>query len=163
LSVFAVGAATTVIGLAELTGEMLTAFLGDRLGLLRVILTATLLSAASYLAMPFFADSLPFALAALFCVFVSVECAIVTALSLYTEVLPTARATMMSGHMAAASLGRVTGALMGGPLWLMGGIRIVGIVSACITGLGIVALLWGLWGWRPDGPDSPDPQPIDLG
>jgi predicted MFS family arabinose efflux permease len=148
LSVVALGATTIIIGAAELIGEMTTAFLADRAGLVRVIASCTILMTASYFVLPFLGGTLFLALAALFFLFVSLECSIVTAISLYTEILPDARATMMAGHLAAASLGRVAGAMMGGPIWLNGGIHAVGIVSAALSGMALLVLLWGFTGWR---------------
>ena len=147
--VVALGIATTVIGVAELSGELLTAAIADRLGLLRMTITGAILAVAGYVLLPFVGQKLPFALTALFFVFFFFEFTIVTAISLYTEVLPNSRATMMSGHAAAGSLGRVVGALIGGPVWLMGGVHAVGLVSAAITGLGILSLLWGFRDWQP--------------
>jgi len=37
---------------------------------------------------------------------------------------------------------------VGGPVWLAGGILTIGFVSAAISGLALVLLLWGLRGWR---------------
>ena len=149
LGVLALGAATMIIGAAELSGEMVTAFLADRLGLFRVIVAGTILTAACYLALPMLGKTLPLALGTLFFLFISLECSIVTTISLCTEILPNARATMMSGHLAAASLGRVSGALLGGPVWLLGGIKGVGIVSACITGLALLFIIGCFSGRRP--------------
>jgi DHA1 family inner membrane transport protein len=82
-------------------------------------------------------------------VFLTVEFTIVTALSLSTELVPAVRATMMSGFFAAAGIGRVVGALLGGHLWTAGGIGFVGLLSALISGGALVSLLWGLRGWQP--------------
>jgi predicted MFS family arabinose efflux permease len=87
-------------------------------------------------------------LVGLFFIFLTYEFTIVSALSLCTELLPGLRATMMSGFLATAGFGRVIGALMGGPVWLAGGIFMTGVVSAAISGLGLLCLLWGLWGWQ---------------
>jgi predicted MFS family arabinose efflux permease len=84
----------------------------------------------------------------LFFIFLTFEFTIVSALSLCTELLPGLRATMMSGFLAAAGIGRVIGALMGGPIWLGGGIRMTGAVSAVMSGLGIACLMWGLKDWQ---------------
>ena len=149
LSVFALGIATTTIGGAELLGEILTASVGDRMGLFRLVVICTILAALSYAALPYVGQTLPLALTALFLVFTFFECAIVTAISLYTEILPNARATMMSGHLAAASIGRMVGALVGGPVWLFGGIASTGVVSAAVTALAMGSLIWGLRDWRP--------------
>ena len=148
LVVLEVGLATTVIGLAELLGETLTASLADRLGLKRAVLLALVLSTLSYLLLPVLAQTLPLALFGLFIIFLTFEFTIVTSMSLFTEILPGARATMMSAYLAAAGLGRVTGALAGGSIWLAGGLPAVCIVSAVISGLGLVSLSAGLRRWR---------------
>jgi len=149
LSIVTLGITTTVIGVAELVGEGLTASLADRLGLRRSVIIGLVLSVASYAVLPYLGQTLPIALAALFVVFLTFEFAIVSALSLCTEVVPGVRATMMSGFFAAAGIGRVVGALVGGQVWIVGGIKATGVVSALISGLGLVSLVWGLLGWRP--------------
>jgi len=147
LSVIALGMTTTVIGGAELLGETLTASLGDRIGLQRSMRTGLVLSTLSYLSLPWVEHSLPAALGALFSVFLFTEFAIVAALSVSTEVMPDARATMMSGYLAAASAGRVIGAVMGGVVWTLGGLAAVAAVSAAINALALIAFLWGLRSW----------------
>jgi DHA1 family inner membrane transport protein len=153
LTILALGAATTTIGIAELLGEVLTASVADRLELKRAILAGLLLSALSYALLPLVGRTLPLALIGLFVTFLTVEFTIVTAFSLFTEILPGARATMMSSSLAAISIGRVVGALVGGPVWLAGGLLATGWVSAAISGLALVWLVWGLRGWRasPEG------------
>ncbi len=148
LSVLALGAATTVIGAAELLGEGLTASLADRLGLKRAVLAGLALSGLSYVLLPLIGRTLPLALIGLFVTFLTFEFTIVTAFSLFTEILPDARATMMSSSLAASSMGRVVGALVGGSVWLAGGLLATGLVSAAISGLALVCLAWGLRRWR---------------
>ena len=147
LSLVALGAATTVIGVAELLGEMLTASVADRLGLKRALAAGAGLAILAYACLPVMGQTLPLALLGLFLVFLTFEFGAVTAISLFTEVLPGARATMMSAFLAVASLGRVAGALLGGPVWLGGGFLATGTVSAILTGLALLCLLWG-W-YRP--------------
>ena len=149
LGIVALGIATTVIGVAELLGEFITAFVGDRIGLPRLIAMGMILSAVCYVALPLVGMSLTLALSALFFVFLFFELTIVTSISLCTELLPEARATMMAGFLASAGLGRVVGAFIGGPVWIMGGIHATGFVSAAITGFALVFLMWGLKGWKP--------------
>lgn len=148
LSVAALGAATTVIGVAELLGEGLTASIADRLGLKRATVAGLILSALSYVLLPLVGRTLPLALIGLFFTFLTFEFTIVTAISLFTEILPAARAAMMSSNVAALSVGRVMGALVGGPVWLAGGMLATGFVSAAVSGLALVVLVWGLRGWR---------------
>ena len=141
------GLTTTIIGGAELLGETLTASLGDRIGLQRSMSAGLALSTVSYLILPLVERSLPGALGALFFVFLSTEFAIVAALSVSTEVLPDARATMMSGYLAAASVGRVIGAVLGGVVWTLGGLAAVAAVSAAVNALALISFLWGLRNW----------------
>ncbi len=150
LGIVALGMATTIIGVAELLGEIITAFAGDRMGLPRLIFIGTIVSTACYIAFPTIGINLPFALGALFFVFFAFEVTIVTSISLCTELLPEARATMMAGFHASAGLGRVVGALIGGPVWITGGIYTTGIVSGVMTGLALIVLMWGIRGWKPN-------------
>jgi DHA1 family inner membrane transport protein len=149
LSIVALGMVTTVIGIAELAGEGLTASLSDRLGLRRSAIIGVVFSGASYAALPWLGATLPMAMGSLFAVFLTVEFSIVTCLSLSTEVLPEVRATMMSGYVAAAGTGRVAGALLGGPVWIAGGMNAIAFVSVIISAMGLLSLVWGLRGWRP--------------
>lgn len=144
LSIMTLGMTAVVIGAAELLGEGLTAFLSDRLGKRRSVIIGLVLSGMSYVLLPLAEDHLLLALSAFFAVFLFFEFTIVTALSVLTEVLPTVRATMMSGYLTAASLGRVFGALVGTSIWNAGGIWAVGTASALISGLGLISLLWGM-------------------
>jgi len=57
------------------------------------------------------------------------------------------RATLIAAFFAAAGLGRILGALIGGPIWLAGGFITTGLVSAGITALALISLCWGLRGW----------------
>lgn len=148
LSVLALGAATTIIGLAELTGEGLTASIADRVGLKRALYIGLTLSVLSYLMLPLIGHTLSLALVGLFFAFLTFEFTIVTSISLFTEILPGARATMMSSNIAAMSLGRVIGALVGGLIWLTGGLLAIGLVSAAICALALMVLAWGLHNWH---------------
>jgi len=148
LSIIAIGIGTTVIGVAEFAGEALTALLSDRFGLRRSIAAGLIISSACYLILPLFGKNLSFALAGLFMVFLFFEFAIVCSISLCTEILPEARATMMSGYLAASGLGRMTGALIGGPVWLAGGLPATGIVSAAVSLLALFSFIWGERGRR---------------
>ena len=148
LSIIAIGMSTSLIGLAELSGETLTAVFADRFGLKQTVITALTLCLISYGILPVLGFTLPLALTGLFFIFLTFEFAIVTSMSLFTELLPAYRATMMSGFFAAAGMGRIAGALIGGHVWLTGGILATGLVSAAVSGLGLASLVWGLHGWR---------------
>lgn len=144
LNIATIGVSTSVIGVAELFGEILTASLADRLGLKRAITGGMILSAISYALLPVSGTSLKLALAVLFGVFITFEFSIVTAISLFTEFLPDARATMMSCYLAAASLGRICGAFLGGFVWMKSGIFAIGVMSSALSILALLLLIWGL-------------------
>ena len=148
LSIVALGFSTIVIGIAELSGESLTAAISDRLGLKRSVIAGLSLCIMSYIILPLMDNTLPFALGGLFIIFLTFEFTIVSALSLCTELLPGLRATMMSSFLAAAGIGRVIGVLIGGSVWLAGGIFVTTFVSAAISCLGLACLVWGLRGWK---------------
>jgi predicted MFS family arabinose efflux permease len=148
MSVVALGLGTSTIGMAELLGETMTATLADRFGLKRSVITGLSICILFYIVLPFLARTVALALIGLFLVFVVFEFMIVASLPLVTELLPDTRATMMASYLAAGGLGRVVGALIGGPVWLMGGILATSLVSAFISTLALAALLWGMRGWH---------------
>ena len=148
LSILAIGIGTTAIGFAELSGEMLTALFGDRFGLKRSVLVGLLLSSLSYGLLPFSEGTLPLALGGLFLIFIVFEFTIVSFISLCTELQPTHRATMMSAFYAAAGVGRIVGALIGGHVWIGGGIFATSLTSAVFSLFALASLAWGLRRWR---------------
>ncbi|MBW2467731.1 MAG: MFS transporter [Deltaproteobacteria bacterium] len=148
LSIVALGLGTSVIGIAELAGETLTATLADRLGLKRSVIGGMAACLICYGILPILGQTLGMALTGLFIIFLTFEFTIVTSLSLFTELVPSSRATMMASYLASAGVGRVVGALIGGPIWLAGGIYATALVSAAISGLALASLIWGLRGWQ---------------
>jgi len=148
LSIMALGLGTAVIGIAELAGESITAALADRLGLKRSVIGGLAACIICYSILPFLNQTLGMALTGLFFLFLTFEFTIVTGLSLFTELVPASRATMMASYLASGGVGRVVGALIGGPIWLAGGIYATAQVSAAISGLALVSLIWGLRGWQ---------------
>jgi len=142
------GLGTSVIGVAELAGEIMVATISDRFGLKRVVTFGIILCVMTYVMLPFVSRSFSLALAGLFVHFLFFEFTIISSLALCTELRPEMRATMIAGFTAAAGLGRVVGALIGGPIWLTGGIVATGMISAGLTVLSLLSLTWGLRGWE---------------
>ena len=125
----------------------MTAFFGDRMGLKRAMLVGAGMTAIGYPTLPFLGDSLYASLGDLFIIFLSYEFAIVCSFSLGTELLPSARATMMAGYLAAAGVGRMVGAFAGDALWTSGGLAAVTTTSTVTMLLAMACLGWGLRGW----------------
>ena len=149
LGVTAIGVATITIGVAELLGEGLTATLADRVGLFRSVFSGIIVSSLCFLSFPFVGNNLVFGLVLIFFLFLSLEFAIVSSMSLFTEFFPESRASMMSAFFAAASLGRVLGAMIGIPIWAFSGISGTTGVSALFL-LGSMGILgWGVREWKP--------------
>ncbi len=120
LQIAALGAASALIGVSELGGEFSSGALVDRLGKKRAVAAGLLLNALAALSLPLLGRTLPGALAGLFLFYISFEFTIVSSLPLMTQVLPSARATLMASNVAALSLGRAFGALLATPLFAAG-------------------------------------------
>lgn len=149
VSLVALGFTTVAIGGAELLGESFTALFADRIGKKKSLVIALVCVILAYLALPVMGRFLPLTLLGIFLVFLFFEIVMVTSFSLSTELVPGARATMMSGFYALSGIGRMIGVLIGGGLWKLGGITFVAWSASAFTTLGLVSLLWGLRGWSP--------------
>jgi len=133
LKIAALGAAAVVIGLSEFGGETLVVVLTDRLGKPRSIAVGLILNSLAVFMLPLFGHSLGGALIGLFMFYITFEFAVVSAIPLMTEILPSARATLMAANVASFSLGRALGALLAPSLYRWG-----------ILGSGIAAVLFNL-------------------
>ena len=146
LMLTALGALTIVIALAEVLGEFIVITLADRLGTKRTAVTGMVIAAACYFVIPSLSFSLPLAMFGIFIMFVSIEASIVSSLPLFTEILPDARAVMMSANMGAHSLGRVIGAALGGLLYKASGgdFALIGAVAGMLGVVAAVAMIRGV-------------------
>jgi len=140
LKIVALGIASAVIGFSELGGEGLTAVLVDRLGKPRAVGIGLIANSLAAMALPILGRSLPGAFVGLLCFYLTFEFTIVSSIPMMTEVVPSARATLMATNGAAHSLGRALGALLAAPLYS------VGFWGSCLAAavfnlLGVVALL----------------------
>ena len=120
LRIAALGAASAVLGFSELSGEGLTAVLVDRIGKTRAVTIGLIVNCAASLALPLVGRSVPGALAGLFFFYLSFEFAIVSSIPIMSEVVPSARATLMASYAGSLSLGRTAGALLATPLYRLG-------------------------------------------
>jgi predicted MFS family arabinose efflux permease len=142
LQVAALGAASSVIGIAELSGEGFVATFTDRMGKKRAIGFGLLCTAGACLALPILASTLIGVLLGLFLFYLSFEFTFVSLISLVTELMPSSRATLMAGNLAAAAGGRALGALSGSWLYSFG-IFSNASVGALLTLVAVVVL----WRW----------------
>jgi predicted MFS family arabinose efflux permease len=143
LGLVALGFSAGVIGLAEATGELSTGWAVDRFGKRPVVITTGLLNAFAMLLLPFVSVTLPLAQVAYFAVFFLFEMAVVGSMPLMTELVPSARAVVMSAVIAAMALGRVAGAWLGPQLFAMWGFEANGITAGVMMGTAVLILaLW---------------------
>jgi predicted MFS family arabinose efflux permease len=140
LRLAALGAASAVIGIAELGGEGLVGLLTDRLGKPRAIGAGLVLNSLAALALPWLGRSTSGALAGLFLFYITFEFTLVSSIPLMTELLPAARATLMAANIAAVSAGRAGGALLATPVYAAG-ILGNGLLAAAFNLLALLTLL----------------------
>jgi len=120
LQITALGLAAAAIGMAELGGDSLSAGFTDRLGKLQSIGLGVVLNIMAGLVLPFLARSMPGAVLGLFLFYITFEFSVVSSIPLMTEILPAARATLLSINFATASLGRALGAFLAVPIYTWG-------------------------------------------
>jgi predicted MFS family arabinose efflux permease len=141
LKIAALGAATAIIGIAELTGEGAVAAISDRVGKRRLIALAIALNGAAALALPPLSGSLAGALTGLFFFYFTFEIVVVASIPLMTQILPGARATVMATNVAGLSLGRALGAAAG-PALFRAGLWLNAAVATTLDVLAFASLLF---------------------
>jgi predicted MFS family arabinose efflux permease len=112
LKIAALAGASAVIGLSELSGEGLVALTTDRLGKPLALTIGLISNAFASLLLPFIGQTQVGALIGLFLFYITFEYILVSHIPLMTELVPTARATMLSANVTGHSLGRALGALL---------------------------------------------------
>lgn len=112
LKIAALAGASAVIGLSEISGEGLVALTTDRLGKTRALLLGLVGNAIAALLLPIVGRTEFGALAGLFLFYITFEYIMVSHIPLMTELVPEARATLLSFNLTGHSLGRMIGALL---------------------------------------------------
>jgi predicted MFS family arabinose efflux permease len=140
LKIAAIGAASAVMGLSELGGEGLTVFLVDRLGKPFAIGIGLVANCLAAIGLPLLGHTLPGALVGLFLFYITFEYTVVSTIPLMSEVVPSARATLMALYASSHSIGRALGALIAAPLYQMGFVWCC-LVAVVLNLLAFAALL----------------------
>jgi predicted MFS family arabinose efflux permease len=104
--------AAVVIGFSELGGEVLTGLFLDTIGKRRMMWIFLGVNSVAALLLPLTGSHLGWAMAGLGLFFISFEITLVSTLTMMSEVLPDARATMIAATVAGFSLGRLLGNLI---------------------------------------------------
>jgi predicted MFS family arabinose efflux permease len=143
LQIMALGGAAAAIGIAELGGESLMGGISDRLGKERSVGWGLVANILAIVVFPFLGSSLSGAVFALFLFYITFEFTLVGIIPMMTEIMPTARVTMMAFNIAALSFGRAIGSLAAPFLYGYGiwGSAMAALVFDLIAVLGLLWLL----------------------
>lgn len=112
LKIAALAGASAVIGISELGGEGLVALTTDKLGAPRALVLGLTGNAVAALLLPIVGRTEFGALIGLFLFYITFEYVVVSQIPLMTEIMPEARATLLSFNLTGHSLGRMIGALL---------------------------------------------------
>ena len=112
LKLAALGAASAVIGISEISGESLGGIISDRVGRKRSIMLGMGMMLLISVLLPFLGGSKFAALTGLFFFYLSYEFTFVSTLPFMTELVPEARGTLLGANVACLSLGRMIGNLI---------------------------------------------------
>lgn len=143
LSVAQIGAATAVLGAAELLGESGAAAITDRIGKPGAILTGIIVSILGAVSIMVLQSGLAGSLFALFLFYAGFEFALVSLFPLITEMVPAARGTASSIVIAALEIGHALGAVMAPGLYFLGLNRSL-IVSIILNLLALAMFQFGI-------------------
>lgn len=140
LNLTSLGAATILIGVAEMGGEATAGWSVDRFGKRPVAILCGLLNAAVFLLIPLSTGSLVMAVAAMIALFFTFEVAVVGAIPLLTELVPNARAVVMSMSLGAMAAGRTIGSVIGPIAWSRAGVAGNSTIAAVMMLLAVLVL-----------------------
>ncbi|MAT40809.1 MAG: hypothetical protein CL609_00595 [Anaerolineaceae bacterium] len=141
LQLAALGAASAVIGISELSGEGLSTLFVDRIGKPFSIRIGLLFSVIASGWLYFFSSSPLGALSGLFIFYIGFEFTIVSSLPLISGLYSQSRATLMALAMASFSIGRAAGALLSP--WLYQWNFLSNLIAAILfNGVAFLCLLW---------------------
>ena len=112
--------ASVIIGVSELGGEVFTGIWLDKIGKRRMIWIFLGLNALAAVLLPFLGGKLNLAMVGLGFFYITFEVLLVSDMTLMSEVMPSARATMLSATLAGFSIGRMIGDLIGPSLFNIG-------------------------------------------
>ena len=140
LSYIAVGIGTAIIGIAELCGELTTAFIAEKIGYKRLFIGLFVIVILATALLPVLGVTQSLAWILLFGAFFGAEALIVTGFAFAQDFLPGKRSTILSLVFSATNIGRIVGILSGSGLWALGGMLLVSGVSALVLVLALACL-----------------------
>jgi predicted MFS family arabinose efflux permease len=143
LTIASLGATALAIGISEFAGEIFVTLFTDRIGKRRAIAIGIVANCLATLALAIFGRWLAGAIICLFLFYLTFEFTIVSGIPLMSEIMPSARATMLASHMAVLAIGRAVGDLLAPSLFtqtLFSGITANAIAAIVFNLLALAAL-----------------------
>ena len=140
LKIAALAGASAIIGISELSGEGLVALTTDRLGKPRALMLGLTGNIFAALLLPIVGRTELGALIGLFLFYITFEYVMVSHIPMMTEVMPEARATLLSFNLTGHALGRMIGALLAAFIYQRFGFIPVTLIAILFNGFGLLAL-----------------------
>lgn len=140
LKIIALAGASAVIGISELSGEGLVALTTDRLGKPLALTIGLVCNALAAILLPFIGQTQTGALIGLFLFYITFEYVLVSHIPLMTELVPSARATMLSMNVTGHALGRALGAFLSGIIYQPFGFMFVALTAVFFNVAALLAL-----------------------
>lgn len=141
LSITSLGATALAIGISELGGETLVTLFTDKIGKRKALAMGIVGNCLAALALPILGRWVVGAMVSLFLFYLTFEFTMVSGIPLMTEVLPSARATMMASHMALIAIGRAIGDLLAPSLFTQTVIPGIAMNALVAIGFNLLALI----------------------
>ncbi len=141
LSIASLGATALAIGISELGGETLVTVFTDKMGKHKALAVGIIGNCLATLALVVFGRSLVGAMLSLFLFYLTFEFTMVSGIPLMTEILPSARATMLATHMAFIAVGRSIGDLVAPSLFTQSVIPGIAANAIAAIGFNLLALV----------------------
>lgn len=141
LTTAVIGGVAWIFSIAEVSGEGVVIGISDRFGKRPLAILALAATGVVYLLLTFAAFNAVAAVVLLFLMYLCFEVSVVGLIPLATEALPQARGLMLTSNVAAISISRAIGTLLGGWLFRAGGFGLNAIIAMILTFAG-AALLW---------------------
>lgn len=140
LKIAALAGASAVIGISELSGEGLVAFTTDKLGKPRALAIGLVANSLAAVLLPFIGQTQAGALIGLFLFYITFEYVMVSHIPMVTELVPSARATLLSLNVTGHALGRALGAFLAALIYQRFGFVFVALMAVLFNAAGMLAL-----------------------
>jgi predicted MFS family arabinose efflux permease len=140
LKIAALAGASAVIGISELSGEGLVALTTDKLGKSLALSIGLIGNALASILLPIIGHTQAGALIGLFFFYITFEYVLVSHIPLMTELVPSARATMLSVNVTGHSLGRGAGAFLAAFIYQRYGFVFVALTAVLFNVAALLAL-----------------------